>query len=307
MIDKPTSEPGRGKSAPPLLAAAMAAGAGVVAAVVLGGLAGCSGDASGNEPVAVASGRIAEDPDEAVRAAPDVLRRWGSSRTRTSMEMATGGTLVTIVGKGTFDYTSRQGQLSVTLPETAGMEQGPITELVVPGAVYMRNRGAGVPTDKWVRVRTARLADGNLVTGGATDPVTAADLLRGARDVRLVGTERLDGVRVRHFRGAADMLVAAGRAPDDSAKALRAAARSFTVSRVPFDVYLDENGRLRRVRQVFRFRSASGAPGVRNDVRVVSVTELFDFGSRASFSVPRSADIWNGKIVSPAASGTPGS
>lgn len=279
---------------------------GLAGMLAVAGLVGCSSDpaSGGQTPGPPSSDRISGEQDAAVRRAADVLSRSGTSRARTSMEMRHDGKRVTITGKGMFDYGRQRGWLKVTLPGTAraGATRGPITELVVPGALYMRNRGPQVPEGKWVRVSTGRLADGNLVTGGATDPITAAELLRGARDVELVGTETLDGVRVRHFRGAADMAEAAERATEASSKALRAATRSFTETSVPFDVYLDERGRLRKVRQEFTFRSASAAKGERARVRVVSTTELFDFGTeKVDVTVPEGADIYDGKIVSPAA------
>ncbi|GAB2624849.1 lipoprotein [Streptomyces capparidis] len=266
-------------------------------------LAGCSAGAAVNERRALSSDVVVEDPGAAVRRAARVLARAGTSKVRTTMRMVNGGTRVTIRGEGRFDYAARRGRLVVTLPGTAGAERGPITELVVPGALYMRNRGAEVPRGKWVRVETARLADGNLVTGGATDPVTAAELLRGARGVQLVGERVLDGVRVRRLRGTADMGRAARTAPRDTAGALRAALRSFTVTRVPFDACLDERGRLREVRQEFTFRSASSVGGAGNEVRVVSVTRLYDFGSEVDIELPRPGDIYAGRIVSPAARG----
>ena len=110
---------------------------------------------------------------------------------------------MTIRGEGTYDFRHRTGQVTVRLPEDAKgtAERRPITELLAPGALYMKNRGAGVPADKWVRVETASLVDGNLVTGGVTDPYAAAELLRRAQDVTYVGEEQLAGVTVRHYRG----------------------------------------------------------------------------------------------------------
>lgn len=274
-------------------------------AVALAGLVGCAGSANGGRAPDTSSDQAAGDPGAQVRGAADVLRRAGASRTRTSMEMANGGTRVTITGAGEFDYGTRRGWLKVTLPGTpraGGPPREPITELVVPGALYMRDRGPEVPSGTWVRVATGRLADGNLVTGGATDPITAAELLRGARDVELLGTESLGGVVVRHFRGASDMAEAAERAAEPTDQALRAATRSFTETSVPFDAYMDERGRLRKVRQEFTFRSASAVKGGHSRVRVVSTTELFDFGTRkVDVAVPDEADIYDGKIVSPAA------
>ncbi len=119
------------------------------------------------------------------------------------MEMATGGTRVTIRGEGVYDFRRRLGRLKVQLPQDpAGTsEHRPITELLAPGALFMKNRGAGVPADKWVRVDTGTLSDGNLVTGGATDPYAAAELLRGTTAATYLGKTEVAGAPVRHYRG----------------------------------------------------------------------------------------------------------
>ncbi|MFE1782893.1 hypothetical protein ACFW9F_09955 [Streptomyces sp. NPDC059506] len=280
--------------------AAAAAVSGAAAAAVL--LGGCTGDADAGGH---SSDRIASSPAEEVRGAADVLARSGTSRTTTTMSMDSGGTKITVRGSGGFDYARRRGRLTVVLPADASGERvrKPLGELIVPGWLYMKNRGAGVPEGKWVRVDTATLPDGNLVTGGATDPVTAADLLRGAREVELVGTTTVGGVRVRHFRGVSDIARAAEAVPEAAAKPLRAAARGFTGGRVPFDAYLDDRGRLRRIEQVFTFTGAAGAgAGRRAESRVVvrSVTELHDFGARVVVELPDAADVYHGKVVSPA-------
>lgn len=162
----------------------------------------------------------------------------------------------------------------------------------------MKDRGAGVPEGKWVRVDTTRLPDGNLVTGGATEPLAAAELLRGAQQVTLVGEETVDGVRVRHYRGSADIVRAARATPAAARGPLRAAAKGFTVTDVPFDAWLDGAGRIRELTQRFTFSPAGRAPGTGQDVTVVSTTRFDRFGSPVPVIMPRAADIWSGKIVS---------
>lgn len=154
----------------------------------------------------------------------------------------------------------------------------------------MRNRGAGVPADKWVRVDTTTLADGNLVTGGVTDPMAAAELLRGARRVTYVGRTVLAGVPVRHYRGTAEIGLAARGAGPGSRGALTAAAKGFRTDTVPFDAYLDDQGRLRKVRHRFSFAN-EGPP-----VEVVSTTLLFGFGAPVSVRLPDGRDIYTGRI-----------
>lgn len=262
---------------------------GAVAVAVAAGLlasTGCSG-----------GGAVAEDqrggaPLDTVRRAADVLVAAGSSKARTSMVMATGGTRVTIRGEGAYDFKKRMGRLEVTLPpDPDGSDKHrPITELLAPGALYMKNRGAGVPADKWVRIDTTTLEDGNLVTGGATDPLAAAELLRGAEDVTYVGKADVAGTGVRHYRGITDIARAARVAAPHARGALAAAAKGFSEDAVPFDAYFDEQGRLRKVRHRFDFANAG------RTVAVASTTLLYAFGAPAETRLPAAADIYAGKI-----------
>ncbi|MFF9511103.1 hypothetical protein ACF1BU_32265 [Streptomyces sp. NPDC014724] len=247
-------------------------------------LAGASAVTSAGTGTGAVTGRAAPRAG-----APSVA---GSAEVRTSMETAAGGTRVTIRGRGTYDFRNRTGRLTVVLPKDAAgeNEHRPIVELLAPGALYMMNRGAGVPADKWVRVDTTTLADGNLVTGGVTDPMAAAELLRGAREVEYVGRTVLAGVAVRHYRGTSDIGRAAREASPESRGTLTAAAKGFRTHTVPFDVYLDEQGRLRKVRHRFSFANEGPA------VEVVSTTLLSGFGVPVSVRLPDDRDIYTGKI-----------
>lgn len=256
-------------------------GALAVAAALMAG--GCSG---------AEDAKPGGDPTRTVRGASEVLTRAGTSKASTSMEMAAGGTRVTIRGEGGYDFRRRTGSLQVVLPKDAAgaSEHRPITELLAPGALYMKNRGAGVPADKWVRVDTTTLDDGNLITGGATDPAAAAELLRGAQRVTYVGEVDLAGVKVSHYRGVADIGVAARAASPQVRGALAAAAKGFAKDTVPFDAYLDAEGRLRKVRHQFSFANQG------RTVAVASTTLLYGFGTPVDVRLPQRKDIYAGKI-----------
>ncbi|MEU2236630.1 hypothetical protein [Streptomyces vietnamensis] len=264
-------------------------GAFAVTAVLVGSLVGptaLTGCAAPDDP------KSTVDPALAVRNAADALAKAGTSRASTSMEMASGGTRVTIRGEGGYDFRRRTGRLQVLLPkDPAGTsEHRPITELLTPGALYMKNRGAGVPADKWVRVDTTTLDDGNLVTNGATDPAAAAELLRGAREVTYLGEVELAGVKVSHYRGVADIAHAARVASPQLRGALAAAAKGFAKDTVPFDAYLDGEGRLRKVRHQFSFSNQG------RTVAVASTTLLYGFGVPVEVTLPDRRDIYAGKI-----------
>ncbi|MDQ0991693.1 hypothetical protein [Streptomyces sp. V3I7] len=269
------------------------AGATVGAMVITVGLgASATGCGSG---AAAEDARGPSDPVATLQRAAGALHEAGSSRAGTSMEMATGGTRVTIRGQGVYDFRRRLGQLTVVLPQdpTGSAEHRPITELLAPGALFMKNRGAGVPADKWVRVDTATLSDGNLVTGGATDPYAAAELLRGTRTASYVGRTEVGGVAVRHYRGTADLATAAKRASAGNRAALESAAKGFATARVPFDAYLDGEGRIRKLRQRFSFVNGRQ----KATVAVTSTTLLYGFGAPVDVRLPRARDIYAGRIA----------
>ncbi|MDF0370997.1 MULTISPECIES: hypothetical protein [Streptomyces] len=251
---------------------------------------GDGGDGAGRRAVAVDD--PAGTPVTVVRRAAEKLTGAGSAGTRTSMETAAGGTRVTIRGEGAYDFRRQLGRIKVVLPKDAAGsdEHRPITELLAPGALYMKNRGAGVPADKWVRIDTTTLEDGNLVTGGVTDPMASAELLRGADEVTYVGTTELAGVMVRHYRGVADIGRAARAASPSSRGALGAAAKGFSTDSVPFDAYLDDEGLLRKVRHRFTFATEGPA------VAVVSTMLLYGFGVPVPVRLPPGADIYTGQV-----------
>ncbi|MFF0539481.1 hypothetical protein ACWDF1_32490 [Streptomyces coelicoflavus] len=276
--------------------------AGGVVCVCLAG-AGCSGAGQG----ASVEGAGGGDPVAVLHRAADRLVAAGSAKARTAMQMASGGTRVTIRGEGVYDFAERLGQLKVRLPQDpAGTsEHRPITELLAPGALFMKNRGAGVPDDKWVRVETESLSDGNLVTGGATDPFAAAEVLRGTRTATFVGRTEVAGTAVRHYRGTADLARAARGASEGNRKALAAAAEGFATAEVPFDAYLDDEGRIRKVRHRFSF--SNGQEDGTGIVDVASTTLLYDFGAAVQVRLPEDADIYAGRIAAePGAAGAAG-
>ncbi|MEW9514773.1 hypothetical protein [Streptomyces bacillaris] len=272
--------------------------AGVIA--VTAGCVGAGGGSGGGDGGGGSHGSgqravAAERPLDTLDRAAGVLAEAGGAEARTSMETAAGGTRVTIRGQGTYDFRTQTGRLKVVLPtDAAGADDHrPITELLAPGALYMKNRGAGVPDDKWVRIDTTTLKDGNLLTGGVTDPMAAAELLRDAGDVTYVGKSDLAGVTVHHYRGVADLNRAARGASPQSRGALSAAAKGFSRDAVPFDAYLDDEGRLRKVRHRFTFATEGREAA---EVTVVSTLLLYGFGAPVAVTLPDEDDIYTGEI-----------
>ncbi|MFC5890681.1 hypothetical protein RMN57_21835 [Kitasatospora sp. CM 4170] len=271
-----------------------AAGA-VVLAAALAGLAGCSGGATGSAGSADrktgAPDQLSADPLTAVRSAADITGRTGSAHAATELVTESAEKKAVFTGTGGYDYVKRIGRLEVAVPPGAATT-GNIVEVVLPGTVYLQNSGAKVPEGKWVKLDVRQLPDGNLVSSGATDPASAAGALRGAQKAELVGPETVGGVPLKHYRGTLDLAKAAEATGGRGGDGLRMGAQTFTVRDVPYDVWLDEQGRLHKVVEVYTFAGVPGSKEAKDQVKVTSTTSLADFGKPVEAAEPAAADIY---------------
>ncbi|MFJ5922844.1 hypothetical protein ACIQF6_09585 [Kitasatospora sp. NPDC092948] len=264
----------------------------VAAAAVLAGLlTACTGGGQNQDSSA---DQLAADPLTAVRAAADITGRTGSAHAATELTTESAEKKAVFHGTGGYDYVKRLGRLEIDVPPGAATN-GKITEVVLPGTVYLQNSGAKIPEGKWVKLDVRQLPDGNLVSSGATDPATAAGALRGAQSAELVGSETVDGVELKHYRGALDLVKAADATGGRGADGLRMAGQTFTVKEVPYEVWLDGQGRLHKVVENFTFAGVAGSTAAKDQVKVVSTLSLTDFGKPVDAAEPSAADLWSMK------------
>jgi hypothetical protein len=269
-------------------------------AVALGGaLTGCSGSGSAAPSAAVSSAEqaanssdaLSADPLTAVRSAADITGRSGYVHDATTLTTVSATKRMTLHGTAQYDYTTRLGRMTVTIPPGEGTT-GKLTEVFAPGVVYMQNSGAKVPAGKWVEVNLEELADGNLVSSGATDPASAANALRGAQTAVLAGTETVDGVVLKHYTGTLDLAQAAAETGGGAGTGLTLAARTFTVKKVPYQVWLDQHGQIHEIIETFTFSKAPGSTAAKDQVVVDSTSQFSDYGVPVTVALPPSADIY---------------
>ncbi|MFF2548919.1 hypothetical protein ACFVUY_41050 [Kitasatospora sp. NPDC058063] len=273
-----------------------AAGAALLTAVLAAGAASCSaGPVDGSsDQQSGAPDQLAADALTAVRNAPDITGRTGSAHAATELVTESTEKKASFSGTGGYDYVKRIGRLEVQVPPGAATT-GKIVEVVLPGTVYLQNSGAKVPAGKWVKLDVRQLPDGNLVSSGATDPASAAGALRGAQKAEAMGTETVDGVALHHFRGTLDLVKAADATGGRGGDGLRTGAQTFTVKDVPYDAWLDDQGRLRKVVEVFTFAGVAGSKEPKDQVKVTSTTSLSDFGKPVEAAEPSASDIYRMK------------
>ncbi|WP_344463807.1 hypothetical protein [Kitasatospora kazusensis] len=281
-------------TAKPLPQAARAATA---VAVLAAALTACGG---ASQPSSVSADQLSADPLTAVRSAADITGRTGSIHATTQLTTEAGDKKTSFTGAGGYDYVQRIGKLEVDVP-AGSPASGKITEVLLPGIVYLQNSAAKIPEGKWVKLDVRQLPDGNLVSTGATDPASATGALRGVQKAELVGSETADGLELKHYKGTLDLAKAAEATGGRAADGLRMAAQTFTVKDVPYEVWLDQQGRVHKVVENFGFAGVAGSKDPKDLVKVVSTVTLADFGKPVDVVEPSAADLYTVPSQSPSA------
>ncbi len=124
------------------------------------------------------------------------------------------------------------------------------------------------------------------------------DYLRGiGSDVTEVGTEQVRGDETTHYKGTVDLEEAAAAAPAESRKALEKALAQTGSSTVPVEVWVDEQGRTRRVLTTIALPdglpgAAAPAPSASAGAGSVAATiEFYDFGVAADIAAPPAGEV----------------
>ncbi|MFC4944634.1 DUF7537 family lipoprotein [Pseudonocardia sp. GCM10023141] len=204
-------------------------------------LAGCGGGSPGAGPVADAIAGKA--PAAVAKNARDVTRAAGSSKMEGdfSFTMSGAGFNDSFDGHmtGVYDFAAQIGEFDGT---TAGGTVPAMTmhSIVARNVVYERFPGA----DRWARTDYSKLVNTPI---GQQDPSQQLDLLIGiSDDVRELGTEQLRGTSVHHYAITIDpKRLVANTTVVTPGSPLESAAKSVTP--IPGDVYVDEQGRVRRL------------------------------------------------------------
>ena len=191
--------------------------------------------------------------------------------------------------------------------------EGSFETLTVDGVIYVSSGlfGAmpGVEAE-WIRLDPADLGFTAGLGGSGLDPLTSwpavdprgwLDQLQAVSDLEDVGTEDVRGVPTRHLSGVLRLGDAAAMDPDgdgDSVSPFGGDLEVLAEVTLPIDVYVDDEGLIRRVRQ--RIEYAALAPALAEAGGGVDVGELegaametqidyFDFGAEVDVAAPEDA------------------
>ena len=247
-----------------------------VIAVVLAGASACGSSSAGSGPGGLS-------PAAAVQAASTATTQAGSAKMTLGVTSKVGPQTVVITGEGAFQLDGSVGIFNVSLDPGSGK---PLTleERIVGGRLYLKAPPLG---DSYYSLATTALVGTSL--GQGTDPTVGFKLLLGAgEDVKVVGKEKVRDTQTTHYRGTYQLRKALDKVGGSFDQAFAAQLKTSGETPVPFDAYVDNDGRLRKLVQVVTMTSQG------REITSTSTTELYDFGTAVDVTAPPADKVKDG-------------
>ena len=299
---------------------AMAAAGAVM--LVLG--VGCGGSPSGQTVVIDAT-------PTAMRHAAQTTLAKGASKVEFTIGMTIQGKQVSMAGTGQMDpankryemsfdakdlFTKLAGSSSVP-PEASALFDKPLDVIIDNTVMYMHFpalaslMGGG---KEWIKIDLAAANKnvGDLIGSGGgafgSDPSSFLQFLEGAGKVTKVGEEDVRGVHTTHFSGSYTLKDALAAMPADQRDKAEQAFKALGPSAdaesqdIPFDVWIDSDGLVRRINTSFDLSKLASA-GSKNPLGAMSAQmEYFDFGSSVDIQLPSDDQVQDLSALLPSAS-----
>lgn len=230
------------------------------------------------------SNNVASNPAAALKAAAAKTTAGDSVK----MELAAKtGSLAVATGTGAYDFKAKTGRFTLTGALIATFDL-----VLTPGKIYIKTPNAPKP---WTAVTDADLA--NSPSAGflssirsQIDPRATLDNLgKTTKNVRVVGTEKVRDENTTHIRADVDLSDAAiAKAPKDLQDSLRQARQSIQADSYPIEVWLDKDGRVRKLVYTLTVNQ--------NGQTSTTTVELafYDFGKDPGIVIPKASDVKEG-------------
>jgi hypothetical protein len=245
----------------------------LLALAALGGLAGCGSSDSFN-------------PDVVAQAADKTASAGGA---KLAIRIEAAGQKIN--GTGFMDTKGHKGRMSLQIPQLRGTMDAVFLNRIIylhfPAAIAGKIPGG----KSWVKLDLDKAARQQGIDLGAlqststnNDPAQQLAQLRGAGDVKKVGTETIRGTKTTHYKATIDLRKAADRAPADQRAAAKRSVEQIIKltgsSTVPTEVWLDKQGRARRMSFTMKAQGQS----------LRETMDLYDFGTREAIKAPPASD-----------------
>ncbi len=204
-----------------------------------------------------------------------------------------------IDAEGEVDFAANRGTMEMSMPAVEGRSLGEI-EMVYDGLVlYMKFPPAMAEEfgDKpWVKMDTGQMmrestgVDMSSLAQGSGNPSDALAYLRGAGTAtEEIGTETLRGEETTHYRTTIDAEAMIEGADESAREEARKLAEILGDQSIPADVWLDEEGRMRKMSYSVdpsKMKLSEPIPDEMAGARLEFTFELYDFGTPVDVTIP---------------------
>lgn len=226
----------------------------------------------------------------------------GSAKIAMEMKMSGGAQEMTITAEGAFEFAGQgRGSMVMDLGEMGAQAGMGEMELIMDGTtVYMKLPNAaqmGIQTT-WVKMDAEAMSGGQgLGQPGLAnnDPSQTMEMLRGVSDdVEEVGTdEDVRGTSTTHYKATLDLEKALAEAPGKDKKAMRQQLEMLGTKTLPVEVWVDEEGLLRRMEMTMDLSKldTGGAPAGSVPTSMFIQMDLYDFGTEVNVEPPPANDV----------------
>lgn len=229
---------------------------------------------------------------ELVAASASKTQDAGSAKMMMTMTATGGPQEMKIDAEGAFDFESQRGSMTMDLGALGGQAGMGEIEMRTDGTtIYMRMpEQMGLPTP-WVKMdidtMTGTQGLGQLSQFNNNDPTKTMDMLQGVSDdVEEVGTEDVRGTPTTHYKATIDLEKAIESASEDVKQALQQQLDTLGATTLPTEVWIDEDGLLRRQTFTIDMSQMEGAGGGQAPGSMTVLMELYDFGAEVDVEPP---------------------
>ena len=209
---------------------------------------------------------------------------------------------MTMTGRGALDFSGKASTMTMRMPGMGAMQMrqvGNVAYMKMPDEFAAQMPGAR----PWIKMDLDEMYGqsgaglGQMQGGAASDPTRQLEYLRGVSDsVEKVGTEKVRGVQTTRYAATLDMQKAAADMGGEARKAYEDMLRQTGTRKVPVEVWIDDENRVRRYAMNMNTKvpqNANGAPqGGR--MRMQMVAEYHDFGTAVDVQAPPPSQTMDG-------------
>jgi hypothetical protein len=262
--------------------------AGVLAGTVL---VGCGDDGDTKDGAGASSARTSAGAEErgtqAVRSAYDRTAEEDTAKVKLRVQTSAEGRSETANGQGAVDLDDGDSAMTLTV------QGGQIEQRVIDQVLYQKMPKGQAPNGKpWIRIDLGKVA----AQQGAgdrpmSDPAQSAAYAKAItdKDVTEKGTATIGGVKTTHYRVSVDV----AELPNGDT------LRKQVGPTLPMDVWLDDEGRMRRQQMDMTLkaapesteRSSADASPSAQKVTVRTVMDFTDFGTEVEADEPPAGQV----------------